>query len=181
MTRKDVMSEITDRPPVEQPAPRPAPSGGPGMLAALVTVLGVILILTLSTVTAVQQSVRDQRSAAATASIIGSQNEILAELRAAVEAGPAGTEQAILSLINDNRRIHGCKPVDAISQLDSAPTCLAVKAAVVPPPTTKPATITTAPPTTTPPVPPTTTTTEAPKGAEKTPPGLLKKIVDLLL
>ncbi len=182
MTRKDVMNEIADRPPVEQPETQRPSSGGPGMWAALITVLGVILILTLSTVTAVQQTNRDQRSAAANASILRSQEEILAEIRAAVQAGPADTENAILALINDNRRIHGCKPVAAISQLASAPTCLAVQAVSTTVPARPAATVPAASPTTLPPAAPSTTTTTVPaKGSDKDPPGLVKKLLDLLL
>ncbi len=180
MTHKDIINQITGRDPVDQPASRPASSGGPGVWAALVTILGVLLILTVSTITAFQQSSRDQANTESGAEIARSYETILSEIRAAVQAGPADTEKAILALINDNRRIHGCKTVEAISQLASAPTCVVVTPVVTSTTSTTRQTpvITTVPPTTTP---PTTPTTEAPKGSDKVAPGLLKKLVDLLL
>ncbi len=188
MTRKDIMHEIANKEPVARLESLAGSSGGPGILAALVTVLGVVLILTLSTITALQQSARDQKNtntnaniAAEYAGLLASNDVLLAEIRAAVQAGPASTEAAILALINDNRRIHGCKPVETIAQLATAPTCTVVLATPTTPTTApKPAS---APATTTPKAPATTTTTTAPPApkTEKTPPGLLKKLVDFLL
>ncbi len=189
MTRKDIINEIADRPPIE-PIPNGVAhaSGGPGVWAALITILGVVLILTLSTYMALQQAERDRNNLQTNANISLSYETILSEIRAAVQSGPEETEIAILSLINDNRRIHGCKPVESISQLSTAPTCTVVRAPAVPAaaptstsvPTTAPATTTTTPSATSSPS-GTTTSTIKQTGPKETPPGLLRQILNALI
>lgn len=108
--RSDVGAEVKSR-------------GGPGSLVAFITMLGVVGILLI----AVRQSDRsasfNQDALDRLAGIVLTSQATLDEVRAAVKASPDSTNKAILALINDNRRTHGCQTVASIEGLNGAPAC----------------------------------------------------------
>lgn len=72
---------------------------------------------------------------------------ILEELKEIVKGGDKNIANAILAVINDNRRVHGCVLVSSFDALDKAPSC-AFSTTKRRPPHTHPTTSTTAPPST---------------------------------
>lgn len=48
---------------------------------------------------------------------------LLQQLQQILMASHTQTDQLLLALINDNRRIHGCMPLTSVAQLSGAPGC----------------------------------------------------------
>lgn len=144
--------------------------GGPGGWMALLTLVGVIVILFGSFFLSARENEFYKQSLTALTAIAETNQTTLAELRAAIAAGPETTNVAILALINDNRRTHGCRTVASIEELSLAPTC-SQKSTVVTVPVPGP--VVTVPVPAAAPTTVTTTTTTTIAGHE--PPGQKKK------
>lgn len=129
MTAKEraILQEIADRPPI--PVEPYVTSRMNRWFSALALTLLTLMLVSMS-IGAVSQLNEVKRAAARAAltdkAILGiaqGNQGILAELRSLISGGDASTGAAILAVVNDNRRVHGCVAVKTFEGLATVPTC----------------------------------------------------------